>query len=98
MRTQYLRNHNLIINWINHYFPTNTQINNPLGYIMPNTNKRTLVALAQHFNMAIIEDDVYAKLAYNYPRPHNIKSFDENGHILFYNSFSKTLTPNLHIG
>ncbi len=26
--------------------------------------------------MAIIEDDVYGELAYNYPRPRTIKSFD----------------------
>ena len=72
--------------------------NNPLGYIMPDANKRALVALAQRFDVAIIEDDVYADLAYSYPRPRSIKSFDEDGRVLFCSSFSKTLAPGLRVG
>ena len=33
--------------------------NNPLGYIMPESRKRALLALAQRYDVAIIEDDVY---------------------------------------
>ena len=72
--------------------------NNPLGYIMPEANKRALVALAQRFDVAIIEDDVYADLAYRYPRPRSIKSFDEDGRVLFCSSFSKTVAPGLRVG
>ena len=72
--------------------------NNPLGYIMPDANKRALVALAQRFDVAIIEDDVYADLAYSYPRPRSIKSYDEDGRVLFCSSFSKTLAPGLRVG
>ncbi len=43
--------------------------NNPLGYIMPESRKRALLTLAQRFDVAIIEDDVYGELAYTYPRP-----------------------------
>ena len=38
--------------------------NNPLGYIMPEPRKRALLTLAQRFDVAIIEDDVYGELAY----------------------------------
>ena len=48
--------------------------NNPLGYIMPEANKRALLALAQRHDVAIIEDDVYGELAFHYPRPRTIKS------------------------
>jgi DNA-binding transcriptional MocR family regulator len=67
--------------------------NNPLGYIMPESRKRALLTLAQRFDVAIIEDDVYGELAYTYPRPRTIKSFDEDGRVLLCSSFSKTLAP-----
>ena len=72
--------------------------NNPLGYIMPEARKRALVTLAQRFDVAIIEDDVYGELAYTYPRPRTIKSFDDDGRVLLCSSFSKTLAPGLRVG
>ncbi|NVJ11385.1 PLP-dependent aminotransferase family protein, partial [Myxococcus sp. AM001] len=62
--------------------------NNPQGYIMPDANKRALLALAQRYDVAIIEDDVYGDLAYSYPRPRTIKSYDEDGRVLLCSSFS----------
>lgn len=72
--------------------------NNPLGYIMPDHKKRALLSLAQRYDLAIIEDDVYGDLAYRYPRPRTIKSFDEDGRVLLCSSFSKTLAPGLRTG
>ncbi|MNZ82593.1 putative HTH-type transcriptional regulator YjiR [compost metagenome] len=72
--------------------------NNPLGYIMPEARKKALLTLAQRFDVAILEDDVYGDLAYTYPRPRTIKSFDEDGRVLLCSSFSKTLAPGLRIG
>ncbi|ERI51199.1 GntR family transcriptional regulator [Pseudomonas sp. EGD-AK9] len=72
--------------------------NNPLGYIMPEANKRALLQLAQRHDVAIIEDDVYGELAYAYPRPRTIKSYDEDGRVLLCSSFSKTLAPGLRVG
>ena len=72
--------------------------NNPLGYVMPEARKRALLTLAQRFDVAIIEDDVYGDLAFSYPRPRTIKSFDEDGRVLLCSSFSKSLAPGLRIG
>lgn len=72
--------------------------NNPLGYIMPEANKRALLELAQRYDVAIIEDDIYGELAYRYPRPRTIKSFDDDGRVLLCSSFSKTLAPSLRTG
>ncbi|AZK61034.1 aminotransferase-like domain-containing protein [Pectobacterium versatile] len=72
--------------------------NNPLGFIMPDARKKSLVTLAQHFDIAIIEDDAYGELAYEYPRPRAIKSFDEDGRVLLCSSFSKNLAPGLRVG
>ncbi|PIJ48630.1 GntR family transcriptional regulator [Erwinia sp. OLTSP20] len=72
--------------------------NNPLGFIMPDTRKKALILLAQRFDIAIIEDDVYGELAFDYPRPVTLKSFDEDGRVLLCSSFSKTLAPGLRVG
>ncbi|MFK3797457.1 PLP-dependent aminotransferase family protein [Pseudomonas sp. NPDC088444] len=72
--------------------------NNPLGYNMPEDRKRALLTLAQRFDVAIIEDDVYGDLSYTYPRPRTIKSYDEDGRVLLCSSFSKTLAPGLRVG
>ena len=72
--------------------------NNPLGFIMPENRKRALLALVQRFDAAVIEDDVYGELAWEYPRPSTIKSLDMDGRVLLCSSFSKTLAPGLRVG
>ncbi|MGC3874911.1 PLP-dependent aminotransferase family protein [Halomonas sp. GXIMD04776] len=72
--------------------------NNPLGYTMPEPRKRALVALAQRFDVAIIEDDIYGDLAFTTPRPKTLKAFDDDGRVLLCSAFSKTLTPGLRVG
>ena len=72
--------------------------NNPLGFTMPDERKQALVRLAQRFDVAIIEDDVYGDLAYTGPRPRTIKSWDEDGRVLLCSGFSKTLMPSLRLG
>ncbi|NVK43550.1 MAG: PLP-dependent aminotransferase family protein [Oceanospirillaceae bacterium] len=72
--------------------------NNPLGYTMPEENRRQLLSLAQRFDVAIIEDDIYGDLSYQFPRPRTIKSFDSDGRVLLCSSFSKTVAPGLRVG
>jgi len=60
--------------------------NNPLGYTLSIERKRALYVLAQRFDVAIIEDDVYGDLSYAFPRPPTIKSFDEDGRVLLCSS------------
>ena len=64
---------------------------------MPEARKRALLTLAQRYDVAIIEDDVYGDLAC-YPRPRTIKSFDEDGRVLLCSSFSKTVAPGIRVG
>ncbi|QMV54044.1 PLP-dependent aminotransferase family protein [Ewingella americana] len=72
--------------------------NSPLGFNMPDERKKALLRLAQSHDIAIIEDDVYGDLSYQYPRPSTISSFDEDGRVLLCSSFSKTIAPGLRIG
>ena len=72
--------------------------NNPLGFIMPDNRKRQILALAQRYDIAIFEDDIYAELANDYPRPRTIKSWDIDGRVLLCSSFTKTVAPGLRVG
>jgi len=73
-------------------------VNNPQGFVMPDSKKQALYALAREYDIAIIEDDIYGDIAYSYPRPRTIKSFDEDGRVLLCSSFSKTLAPGFRVG
>lgn len=72
--------------------------NNPMGYCMPEKNKERLYALAKKYDIAIIEDDIYGDIAYQYPRPKTIKSYDTDGRVLLCSSFSKTIAPGMRVG
>lgn len=72
--------------------------NNPLGFIMPESRKRQLLALAQRYDIVIFEDDIYGELAFEYPRPSTIHSLDIDGRVLLCNSFTKTVAPGLRVG
>lgn len=72
--------------------------NNPLGYTMDVENKKRLLEIAQAYDIAIIEDDIYGDLVYESPRSPSIKSFDVEGRVLFCSSFSKTVAPGLRVG
>lgn len=72
--------------------------NNPLGFIMPDARKRQILALAQRYDIAIFEDDIYGELANDYPRPRTIQSWDIDGRVLLCSSFTKTVAPGLRVG
>jgi len=72
--------------------------NNPMGYNMPTKNKERLYKLAQSYDIAIIEDDIYGDIAYQFPRPKTVKSFDNDGRVLLCSSFSKSIAPGLRVG
>lgn len=72
--------------------------NNPMGYSMPEKDKKRLYQLAQSYDISIIEDDIYGDISYQSPRPKTIKSFDEDGRVLLCSSFSKTVAPGIRVG
>lgn len=72
--------------------------NNPIGYSMSDSDKKRLYQLVQSYDIAIIEDDIYGDISYQYPRPKTIKSFDEDGRVLLCSAFSKSLAPGLRVG
>jgi DNA-binding transcriptional MocR family regulator len=73
-------------------------VNNPLGCIMPDTNKKRLAALLSHYDIPLIEDDVYRDLCFTAERPWPVKAYDTTGHVLLCSSFSKSVSPSARVG
>ena len=77
---------------------TMTNCHNPLGYVMRDESKKALVELTSRRGVALIEDDIYADLTFEGPRPRTAKSFDQSGSVLLCSSFSKILAPGYRVG
>lgn len=71
---------------------------NPQGTSLSNQQKQTLAELANQYQIPIIEDDIYAELAYDGVMPLPMKSWDKNGYVLWCGSVSKTLSAGYRLG
>ncbi len=72
--------------------------NNPLGFLMPDDEKKAVVTYLNKQGIPIIEDDIYGELYFGSARPSTLKAFDRKGLVLYCASFSKSLAPGLRIG
>lgn len=70
----------------------------PLGYSMPDENKKELIDVLNRHNVPVIEDDLFGELYFDKFRPSTLKSFDTKGLVLYCSSISKTLGPGIRIG
>ena len=71
---------------------------NPVGSLMPDTNKRRLVELLEQAEVPLIEDDIYGDLYFGETRPMVAKCFERDGRVLTCSSFSKSIAPGYRIG
>ena len=71
---------------------------NPAGVTMPEKNRRWLVDLASDYDLLILEDDPYSELRYKGEPIRPIKSFDDEGRVIYMSTFSKILSPGLRVG
>ncbi|WP_312991296.1 aminotransferase-like domain-containing protein [Chryseobacterium flavum] len=72
--------------------------NNPLGFQMPDENKKELVKMLTEYNVPLIEDDVYGNIYFGAGRPKPCKFYDEAGIVMWVGSVSKTLAPGFRTG
>lgn len=71
---------------------------NPTGRTIPADRREQIAKLAAKYDVIVLEDDPYCDLRYlGNPVP-PIKSFDESGHVVMLNSFSKIVSPGLRVG
>lgn len=69
----------------------------PGGALMPESAKRRLLGLADQYDLAVIEDDIYADTAFG-PVPDPLKALDDEGRVILCSSFSKSLSRDLRLG
>lgn len=73
-------------------------LSNPLGAIMPLTEKKALVRLLHTYQIPLIEDVVFNDLLASDERRRAAKAFDTEGGVMVCGSFSKTLAPGIRLG
>ncbi len=70
---------------------------NPAGVIMPEKRRKKLINIANEYDLVIVEDDPYGKLRYDVPHIKPIKSFDDEGRVIYMSTFSKILSPGFRL-
>ena len=70
---------------------------NPSGATMSLEKRKRLYALAKAYNVLILEDNPYGELRVKGEHLPSIKSFDEDGIVLYAGSFSKIFAPGVRV-
>ncbi|WP_043648499.1 aminotransferase-like domain-containing protein [Chitinilyticum litopenaei] len=68
------------------------------GQCLDDAARQALLALADRFDVPIIEDDTYRALHFGTQAPLPLKAGDRDGRVLHCGSFSKTLAPGYRVG
>ncbi len=71
---------------------------NPTGRRMSLERRKSLVELANRYDLVIIEDSPYSELCFDDKKLPPVKSFDTEGRVVFLSTFSKTVCPGYRIG
>jgi len=71
---------------------------NPQGICLSPQQKQKLAELAEHYQIPIIEDDVYLELSHTSITPLPIKHWDKSGWVLWCGAISKTIAPSYRLG
>lgn len=71
---------------------------NPTGKTLAADRRKPIAELAARYGMVIAEDDPYRDLRYEGQMLPSIKSYDQEGWVVFLGSFSKIISPGLRVG
>lgn len=71
---------------------------NPTGITMSLARRRRLMALANEYDVVIIEDSPYRDIRFEGESIPSIKSLDTQGRVIQLGSFSKILSPGMRLG
>jgi 2-aminoadipate transaminase len=70
---------------------------NPAGLTQSFERRKEILAIAQEFNVPILEDDPYGLLGFEGEPPQAIRSLDDQG-VIYLGSFSKIIASGLRVG
>jgi GntR family transcriptional regulator/MocR family aminotransferase len=71
---------------------------NPTGSCLSGGRRRQLVALADRYNIPVVEDDFVGDLRYEGRIQPALKTLDPRGRVIYVGTFSKMLMPGLRVG
>ncbi|MCE5195642.1 MAG: PLP-dependent aminotransferase family protein [Negativicutes bacterium] len=71
---------------------------NPTGRTMSLAKRKAVYALAVKYNVMILEDNPYGELRFSGESVAAIKSFDEEGVVIYAGTFSKVIAPGIRVG
>jgi GntR family transcriptional regulator / MocR family aminotransferase len=71
---------------------------NPSGACLSGTRRRQLMALADRYNIPVLEDDFVGDLRYEGRAQPAVKALDPGGRVIYIGTFSKMLMPGLRVG
>jgi len=71
---------------------------NPSGVTMSLEKRKKLYDLAKQYGLLILEDNPYGDIRFSGENIPSIKSFDEDGIVIYAGSFSKVLAPGIRVG
>jgi GntR family transcriptional regulator/MocR family aminotransferase len=71
---------------------------NPTGTCLAGPRRRQLIALADRYNVPVLEDDFVGDLRYDGRAQPALKALDPGGRVIYISTFSKMLMPGLRVG
>lgn len=71
---------------------------NPSGLVTSLEKRRAIYELARRYDVMILEDNPYGETLFEGDDIPSIKSFDEDGRVIYAGSFSKVISPGLRVG
>jgi GntR family transcriptional regulator/MocR family aminotransferase len=71
---------------------------NPTGACLSGARRRQMVALAERYNVPILEDEFVGDLRYDGRAQPALKALDPGGYVIYTGTFSKMLMPGLRVG
>jgi len=71
---------------------------NPTGTCLSGQRRRQLIALADRYNVPVLEDDFVGDLRYEGRAQPALKALDPGGRVIYISTFSKMLMPGLRVG
>ncbi|MCC8170133.1 MAG: PLP-dependent aminotransferase family protein [Oscillospiraceae bacterium] len=71
---------------------------NPTGVTMSLEKRKRMLELASKYDVLILEDNPYGDLRFSGEDVATIKSFDDEGRVIYAGSFSKILSPGMRLG
>jgi 2-aminoadipate transaminase len=71
---------------------------NPSGITMSLERRKQLADIANRYKVPVLEDSPYGELVLEGEKLPPIKSFDTDGYVIYFGTFSKTFCPGLRLG